>query len=31
MGLDGGEGLEKAKDAVKGVVVEWRGIGALVG
>ena len=31
MGLDGGAGLEKARDAVKSVVAEWKGVGALVG
>jgi hypothetical protein len=31
MGLGGGEGLEKARDAVKGVVAGWKGVGALVG
>jgi elongator complex protein 1 len=31
MGLDGGAGLEKARESVKGVVAEWKGLAALVG
>lgn len=30
MGLDGGAGLQKAQDLVKGVVQEWKGVGGLV-
>lgn len=29
MGLDGGAGLEKAREAVKGIVAEWKGLGVL--
>ena len=31
MGLDGGAGLEKAQEAAKGSVAQWKGLGALVG
>lgn len=29
MGLDGGAGLDKAREAVKGTVAEWKGLGVL--
>jgi len=31
MGLEGGERLDKARDAAKGVVAEWKGVGVLLG